>query len=114
MPLPSLPLASLTLSPREVAHAFHLPLAALREVPRLRPHLFRGARPYYAISVADLVAGPGAVRSEGAEGAGDVRWASDPEGRDEVGGGQEGRLEVWGLTGWYLCALMRILKVYEP
>ena len=114
MPFPSLPLASLTPSPREVAHAFHLPLAALRDASRLRPHLFRGARPYYAISVADLVAGPGAVRSEGVEGAGDVRWANDPEGRDEVGGGQEGRLEVWGLTGWYLCALMRILRVYEP
>ena len=31
MPLPSLPLASPTPSPREVAHAFHLPLAALRD-----------------------------------------------------------------------------------
>ncbi|KAG2366935.1 hypothetical protein BDR07DRAFT_1394915 [Suillus spraguei] len=24
----------------------------------------------------------------------------------------EGRLEVWGLTGWYMSLLMRILKVY--
>lgn len=113
-PLPSLSLASLTLSPREVAHAFHLPLAALRSAPRLHPYLFRGARPYYAVSVADIVAGPGAVHADGPPSAADVRWASDPGQQDEIGGGREGRLEVWGLTGWYLCALMRILRVYDP
>ena len=43
----------------------------------------------------------------------EVRWINDPDQRDEIGGGREGRLEVWGLTGWYLSALMRILRVYE-
>ncbi|KAG1880304.1 hypothetical protein C8R48DRAFT_683389 [Suillus tomentosus] len=37
---------------------------------------------------------------------------NDPSGHSEVSGGKEGRLEVWGLTGWYMTLLMRILKVY--
>ncbi|KAI0629171.1 hypothetical protein C8Q77DRAFT_1161353 [Trametes polyzona] len=108
-PLPSLPLSSLKLSPREVAHAFHLPLSAALSPTRMHSYLFRGARPYYAISVADIVRGPHAVHSDGAE----VQWIDDPEQRDEIGGGREGRLEVWGLTGWYLSAFMRILGVYD-
>ncbi|KAI0766570.1 NUDIX hydrolase domain-like protein [Trametes elegans] len=110
-PLPSLALSALTLSPREVAHAFHLPLAALLSPPRLHAYLFRGARPYYAVSVADIVRGPGAVHADARDPA--VRWTDDPARRDEVGGGREGRLEVWGLTGWYLSSLMRILRVYD-
>ncbi|KAI8974555.1 NUDIX hydrolase domain-like protein [Trametes punicea] len=109
VPLPSLPLSSLTLSPHEVAHVFHLPLSALLSPPRLHSYLFRGQRPYYAVSVADIVQGPNAVHSDGAE----VRWVNDPQQRDEIGGGREGRLEVWGLTGWYLYSLMRTLRVYE-
>ncbi len=62
--------------------------------------------------MADIVAGPGAVHTDGPEGA-EVKWINDPEQRDEIGGGRQGRLEVWGLTGWYLCALMRILRVYD-
>ncbi|KAG1732020.1 uncharacterized protein EDB91DRAFT_1238857 [Suillus paluster] len=46
---------------------------------------------------------PARIRFEG---------VSDPLGRPEVGGGKEGRLEVWGLTGWYMSLLMRILRVY--
>ncbi|TBU54666.1 hypothetical protein BD310DRAFT_935243 [Dichomitus squalens] len=113
-PLPSLPLSSLTLSRQEVAHVFHLPLAAAVSPTRLHSYLFRGARPYHAVSVADLIAGPGAVHSD--QGPGDqaeVRWIVDPEQRDEVGGGREGRLEVWGLTGWYLNVFLRTLGVYE-
>ncbi|KAH9944749.1 NUDIX hydrolase domain-like protein, partial [Amylocystis lapponica] len=116
-PLPSLSLLSLTLSPNEVAHAFHLPLSVLASPTRLHSYRFRGGRSYYAISVADLVAGPNAVHS--AVTGGDrnakveVRWIDDPEQRDEIGGGREGRLEVWGLTGWYVSALMRILGVYD-
>ena len=113
-PLPSLSLSTLTLSPREVAHAFHLPFSAAVSPPRLHSYMFRGARPYYAISVADIVAGSGAVHTDNADGVAEVRWMNDPEPRDEIGGGKEGRLEVWGLTGWYLNALMRILRVYEP
>ncbi|CDO75819.1 hypothetical protein BN946_scf184951.g17 [Trametes cinnabarina] len=108
-PLPSLALSSLTLSPREVAHAFHLPLSAALSPTRLHSYLFRGQRPYYAVSVSDIVQGPNAVHSDTAE----VQWVNDPDQRDEIGGGREGRLEVWGLTGWYLYSLMRILRVYD-
>lgn len=31
---------------------------------------------------------------------------------DELGPGGGGRIEVWGLTGWYLSLLMKILQVY--
>ncbi|OSD02975.1 hypothetical protein PYCCODRAFT_1409874 [Trametes coccinea BRFM310] len=108
-PLPSLALSSLALSPREVAHAFHLPLSASLSPTRLHSYLFRGQRPYYAVSVADIVQGPNAVHTDSAE----VQWVNDPAQRDEIGGGREGRLEVWGLTGWYLYSLMRILRVYD-
>ena len=29
--------------------------------------------------------------------------------KDEVGGGFGGRLEIWGLTGWYFDLLVKIL-----
>lgn len=93
-----------------MAHAFHLPISALISPPRLHSYLFRGARPYLAVSVADLVAGPGAVHS-GAESA--PHWFDDPQRRDEIGGGREGRLEVWGLTGWYLSEVMCRLGLYS-
>ncbi|KAH9840223.1 uncharacterized protein C8Q71DRAFT_795355 [Rhodofomes roseus] len=109
-PLPSLSLSTLTLSPAEVAHAFHLPMAAVVSPPRLHTYLFRAARPYFAVSVADLVSGPHAVHS-GPDIA--PKWTNDPQQRDEIGGGREGRLEVWGLTGWYLSELMRHLGVYS-
>lgn len=131
-PLPSLSLTSLTLSPVEVAHLFHLPLSALLSCPaRLHSYLFRASRPYYAITVTDLLSSsdsdpslsstgsplaessPTVIHSSG-ELKDDANWASsDPQGRDEVGGGKEGRLEVWGLTGWYVNLLMRTLGVWE-
>jgi hypothetical protein len=30
----------------------------------------------------------------------------------ELGPGGDGRIEVWGLTGWYLSLIMKILQVY--
>lgn len=130
-PLPSLDLTSLALSPVEVAHAFHLPLSALLDSPtRLHSYLFRASKPYFAITVTDLISsavsdsgdpspppeaalGPTLVHSAG--NLKDVTdWASsDPQGRDEIGGGREGRLEVWGLTGWYVNVLMRTLKLWD-
>ena len=88
----------MTLSPREVAQAFHLPLGAACDTARLRNHLFRGGEPYPTVDVTDLVTG--------------VDWAkqgSTPV--DEVGGGRAGRLEVWGLTGWYLASFLRALGI---
>jgi len=96
--LPSITLSSLTISQPEVAHVFHLPLSALTAPSRLKSHLFRGGRPYWAITVSDLVRS-GIPRESGT-------------GMDEIGGELEGDLEVWGLTGWYLSLLIRVLEVY--
>ncbi|GJE91159.1 CoA pyrophosphatase [Phanerochaete sordida] len=111
-PLPNLNMADLRLSQREVAHAFHLPLSDLVSAPRLHQSLFRGLSPYYAIDVSDIITAHGSGQVVSSDGQ--VPWESDPAGRDEIGGGREGRLEVWGLTGWYLNVLMRILGVYAP
>ncbi|KAH7911049.1 NUDIX hydrolase domain-like protein [Hygrophoropsis aurantiaca] len=99
-PLPSLPLSSLTISQPEVACAFHVPLAALASPARLKTDLFRGQKPYWAVEVSDLI-------QQG------VEWAPNPDNHPEIGGGRDGRLEVWGLTGWYLSLLMTILRVYR-
>lgn len=89
----------------EVAHAFHLPLsdiAGLGQEQRLRVHSFRDQEPYWSIDVTDKVSEvPG------------LTWAS-PSGINEVGGSdREGKLEVWGLTGWYINVLMQWLEVYH-
>jgi len=99
-PLPSLPMSSLIASAPEVAHVFALPLAALVKPTRLQHHLFRGEEPYWAIDVSDLA---GVAREA---------WAGETP-VDEVGGGRGGRLEVWGLTGWYMGLLMRALDVFR-
>lgn len=111
-PLPNLNLADLQLSQREVAHAFHLPLSEIASAPRQHQYLFRGATPYYAIDVSDIMTAHDIGQVVSSDGQ--IAWASDPEERDEIGGGREGRLEVWGLTGWYLNVLMRILGIYSP
>lgn len=83
---------------------FHLPLSALTSVAHVRESAFRGGekegRRYWAVDVRDFV---------------EVEISAEPaaEQRDEVGGGKDGRLEVWGLTGWYLSLLMRVLGVYR-
>jgi len=99
IPLPSLSLSSLTISQPEVAQVFHLPLSAMAAPSRLKSYLFRGKRPYWAVIVSDLVANQ------------DGKRQSDAAGRDEIGEGKDGNLEVWGLTGWYLSLLMRLLEV---
>ena len=95
-PLPSPPLSSLTLSQVEVATVFHLPLNRLTDPHYLREHQFRGSAPYWVYDVTDLVA-PGTEWSH----AGAIS-------EDEGGGGLDGRLEIWGLTGWYLNLFTRI------
>lgn len=96
--LPSISLASLTVSEPEVATIFHLPLTAFTSRTRLRPYEFRGGRPYWAIDVSDLVLHGGPWES------------SDTHGQSQTNGR---RLEVFGLTGWYLSLLMKVLKVYQ-
>jgi hypothetical protein len=61
--------------------------------------MFRSVNPYWAIDVSDIAEG--------------FDWMSDTSGKPELGGGREGSLEVWGLTGWYMSLLMRILRVYQ-
>ncbi|KAH8116396.1 NUDIX hydrolase domain-like protein [Phellopilus nigrolimitatus] len=100
-PLPSLSMSSLSISAPEVAHVFHLPLVELVEARRLHEHRFRGGTPYWAVDVTDVVG-----RARG------VDWAGGTN-IDEIGGGREGRLEIWGLTGWYVNALMRALAVFQ-
>ncbi|KAF8582715.1 hypothetical protein K439DRAFT_1303008, partial [Ramaria rubella] len=96
-PLPSLDLASLTLSKTEVAEVFHLPFSDMLDPTRLRPHLFREMQPYWTIDVSDKV---------------NVDQSQTKETAGEIGDRRENRLEVWGLTGWYLSLLMRALEVW--
>lgn len=120
VPLPSFSLASLTLSQREVAHAFHLPLSAAVSPPRLHLYQFRGSEPYWAIDVSDIISSANdsdqgdVISSSPVTGSG-IGFSDngDPLKRDEVGGGREGRLEAWGLTGWYLTTFFKMLGVYR-
>lgn len=87
----------------EVATAFHLPISTLLAPSRLRSSLFRGERPYWSIDVTDIVS-----RHVEAD-------VPDPEKEtiDEVGPGANGKIEVWGLTGWYISLLMKKLGGYR-
>lgn len=87
---------SLTLSQSEVAVAFHLPLAVAATPARLKLDHFRGQQAYWAVEVSDLIKGAPQIQSSQASG-------------DEP----KERVEVWGLTGWYLSLFMGALKIYE-
>jgi hypothetical protein len=102
----------LTLSTREVAQVFHLPLRAIIDPARLVPHPFRGrgTDTYWTIIVSDLV-NPQHIH-EGSSAGSPVAWNSELNQPDEVGGGREGTLEVWGLTGWYVNTLARALQLF--
>ena len=123
-PLPSLDLSSIHMeaSQSEVDRVFQLPLAALAAPSRIRSYLFRGQRPYWAVDVSGLdqtvkggnidigvVAGEVDIDLSNLTKAGAMPVK---RGTNEVGY-RKGRLEVWGLTGWYLSLLMRTLQVYR-
>ncbi|KAG6335067.1 hypothetical protein ID866_4027 [Astraeus odoratus] len=95
-PLPSLSLSSLTISEQEVSSIFHLPLAAFVCRTRIKSELFRASRPYRTIDVSDLIT-PSTKKTD--------QTNHSP-------GIGEGRLRVWGLTGWYLSNLMKALGIY--
>jgi nudix motif 8 len=86
---------SLELSNLEVATAFHLPLSATATPARLQM-LYFGEQPYYAIEVSDLIEGNPQTELSRTRGY-----------------RQKERVEVWGITGWYLFLLLRALKIYE-
>lgn len=92
---------------------FHVPLTELTAPARLRSYLFRGERPYWAVDVTDLVRSAEVL--SGASGSTSVSTEA-VHGEllpDEVGSGEEGRVEIWGLTGWYLSLLLRRLQTYQ-
>jgi hypothetical protein len=95
-PLPSLRMDSLTLSQLEVAAAFHLPLAVAASPTRLQVHHFRGGQPYWAVEVSDLIKSAIQIQS------------SHPNGDRP-----KEKVQVWGLTGWYLFQFMKALRIYE-
>jgi hypothetical protein len=82
--LPSFQLDKLLASPDEVAAILPLPLSALLDPSRQRVHHFRinARRPYYTTRVGDLIARPPDLSDE------DCRTLD--------------KLEVWGLSGWFL------------
>jgi nudix motif 8 len=102
-PLPSISLSSLQICQREVASIFHLPLAALACPPRLHSKMFRGERPYWTIDVSDIAWDGHAVIADIEE----TKYRQVSESSTE----RHDRLEVWGLTGWYLSQLMKVMNI---
>jgi hypothetical protein len=111
-PFPSIDLHAIKVSHSEVAAALHLPLTALTAPSRMKSYLFRGRRPYTAIDVTDLVR-LGEGQQAGLTAISNEERVENGEEGDAVSDAQEARMEVWGLTGWYLSLLMRILQVYQ-
>ena len=104
MVLPSLDIDAVRrqASKDEVGTTFHLPLAVLVSAARLKQMLFRGGQPYWSIEVTDIVSKA-------------LQAQTDPTKLgDEAVEVVEEKIEVWGLTGWYLNVLMRTLSVYSP
>ena len=103
--LPSITLASLRPSPPEVSELFHLPLAQLVDPTRIRLHALKNRPPYWAIDVTEHV-----LPTD--EGNDRTAW----QGIDEVGNSGDpavpNKVEVWGLTAWYINEFMRRLNVY--
>jgi len=113
-PLPSITLSSLTPSPSEVSQIFHLPLSYLTDPKRLRIHKLPHKPPYYAIDVTDRVdawkdivfpAIPGSFEAVDLE----KESGSDSDPADVH---PTPKVQVWGLTGWYINEFMRCLDVY--
>ncbi|RDB23857.1 putative Nudix hydrolase NudL [Hypsizygus marmoreus] len=108
-PLPSIDLPSLhgEVSRHEVAVAFHLPLARVADPSKIKSYLFRGERPYTVVDVTDI------VHAAGGKTLGITAMTSEESVNGGCDVGRKGRIEVWGLTGWYLSLLMRTLQVYQ-
>lgn len=100
------------MSVSEVAVVFHVPLTDLTAPGRLRSYLFRGERPYWAVDVTDLVRSAELLSGVSGSASTSTELLYEEPQLDEVGSGKEGRVEIWGLTGWYLSLLLRRLQVY--
>lgn len=97
-PIPSLSMSTLKAIPPEVAYIFHLPLAELVQPVRLHLHQFRGVAPYWAVNVTDMIGGSS------------VDWTVETP---SINRERQGTLEIWGLTGWYVNVLMRVLEIFR-
>lgn len=106
-PFPSIDIEEIRqrISPSEVAAALHLPLKHFASPNRVRASLYRGKEPYYPIDVTDIVRS--ALKED------EMIATKKGETEDEVGPGVDGRVEVWGLTGWYVTLLMKALHIYR-
>ncbi|KIY70763.1 hypothetical protein CYLTODRAFT_419441 [Cylindrobasidium torrendii FP15055 ss-10] len=107
-PLPSISVADIMphISPDEVHNVFHLPLSALTSPARLRSSMFRGQRPYWAIDVSDLQ-DANVSADLAASTVGFPSYSRDIPDDSEIGIGMNDKLEVWGLTGWYVNLFMQ-------
>lgn len=102
-PLPNLDLSLLTTNPSEVALLFHLTLEELTDEKRLYEHNFRGRPPYWCVNVSDKVA--------------EEHWTTPRRLPTETSGGEYTidrgeRLEIWGLTAYYLNLFMRGVNLW--
>ncbi|KAL1747896.1 NUDIX hydrolase domain-like protein [Schizophyllum fasciatum] len=106
-PLPSIDLEAVREQKAlaEVADVFHLPLAEIKA--RIRPSHFRGHRPYNPVEVSDLAI-PGRYSAQ----TRNSPLQPSDEDDSEIGpsGDPRAKLEIWGLTGWYLTLLTRIMQ----
>jgi len=92
---------------------FHVPLTELTAPARLRSSLFRGTQPYWAVDVTDIVRSAEATSGVSGATSISIEAVHGEEQLDEIGIGREGRVEIWGLTGWYLSLLLRKLKLHQ-
>jgi len=102
-PLPNFDLSSLTANPTEVALLFHLTLEELVDEKRLHRHHFRGRPPYWCVNVSDKVPKQHWTTPR-------VLPFSTSENGDDVDRGK--RLEIWGLTAWYLNLFTRAVGLW--
>lgn len=103
-PLPDFDLDTLSVNRDEVATFFHLTIEELMDSNRLSAHHFRGRPPYWCINVSDKVP--------------EQYWTTPrilpTEALDMEDGVDRGkRLEIWGLTAWYLNLFMRRLDLWR-
>jgi hypothetical protein len=95
-------MSKLVLNTAEVAQLFHLSLEELTDTTRLYQHRLRGRPPYWCINVSDKVP--------------EEYWTtprilpSDDEGEDAIDRGK--RLEIWGLTGFYLNRFLMTVGIW--
>ncbi|KAK0501267.1 NUDIX hydrolase domain-like protein [Armillaria luteobubalina] len=113
-PLPSVSISDIMkqVSQAEVDNVFHLPLSAMTSPSRLRPSMFRGQRPYWAIDVSDLQSSQQIEDTHSdMMSLSHSKPGTNDDNRNEIGIGKDNKLEIWGLTGWYLSMFMRTLKM---